>query len=139
MRSKLLLWLLFLAGVVTYGQNKVEFTYDNAGNRISRQIVSLNKSTYLSDTISIFEDHLEERTVKLYPNPTYGLLTMEISSLKADEKVMVQVTDMNGHILLKEVQTTSSFKIDLTSRSKGFYILSATIGRERREWKIIKE
>lgn len=118
---------------------QVEFTYDNAGNRTSRQIVSLNKSTYLSDTISILEDHLEGRTVKLYPNPTYGLLTMEISSLKADEKVMVLVTDMNGHILLKEAQTTSSFKIDLTSRSKGFYILSATIGNERREWKIIKE
>jgi hypothetical protein len=129
-----------LTVTIVYSQNlQVEFTYDNAGNRTSRQIVSLNKSTYLSDTISILEDHLEGRTVKLYPNPTYGLLTMEISSLKADEKVMVLVTDMNGHILLKEAQTTSSFKIDLTSRSKGFYILSATIGNERREWKIIKE
>lgn len=139
MQNKLLLWLLLLVGVVAYGQNKVKFTYDTSGNRVSRQIVPLNKSAFLSDTIAISEEKMGEKTFKLYPNPTYGLLTMDISNLEENEKVSIQITDMNGRALLKKVQTTSNFQIDLTAHPKGFYILSAIIGTERKEWKIIKE
>lgn len=139
MRKRLILYLFLFVGAIAYGQNRVEFTYDNAGNRTSRQIVPLNKSAKLSENIAIAEGTISNKTIRLYPNPTYGLLTMDISDLQADEKVTLQVSDMAGHILLKEVQATSIFKIDITAAPKGFYILSATIGSERKEWKIVKE
>lgn len=139
MQNKLLLWLLLLVGVVAYGQNKVEFTYDTSGNRVSRQIVPLNKSAFLSDTIAISEEKMGEKTFKLYPNPTYGVLTMSISHLNDGEAIKIRVADMNGRTIMNEVQNTSNFQIDLTAHPKGFYILSAIIGTERKEWKIIKE
>lgn len=139
MRHLLICCLLIVVGIVAFGQNQVEFGYDTAGNRTSRQIVSLLKSATLSEKTAIAEETLGEKSIKLYPNPTYGLLTMDISDLEENEKVAIQVSDMKGRTLLKKVQTTSNFQIDLTAHPKGFYILSATIGSERKEWKIIKE
>jgi hypothetical protein len=140
MRYLLLLFALLLAEVVAYSQTtKVEYVYDTAGNRISRQIVSINKSAFLSDTIAIAEEKISDKIFKLYPNPTYGILTISINHLEADEQFKIEVTDMRGHTLIKEVQKSSSFKIDLSAYPKGFYILSATIGDTRKEWKIVKE
>jgi hypothetical protein len=139
MRSLFLIYLLLFMGAVAFGQNQVEFLYDNAGNRISRQTVTLFKSATLSEKTAIAEEKMGERTVKLFPNPTYGLLTMDISHLSDNERVVVQVSDLNGRILMKEVQTSANFKIDLTAQPKGLYLLTAIIGTERKEWKIIKE
>jgi len=137
MRNTILLCFLFLANVVAWGQ-KVEFVYDNAGNRTTRQIVTL-KSATLSDSVFVTKETIGEKKIKLYPNPTGGILTMDINNLEINEEVSIQVTDLSGHILLKEVQTCSNFKIDLTERPNGFYILTTIIGKERKEWKIIKE
>jgi hypothetical protein len=136
------LWLctLLLIGAVAFGQTyKVEFAYDAAGNRISRKLVPLNKSAFISDTIAISEEKMGERSIKLYPNPTPGIITMTISQLEHEEKVQVFVTDMKGRLLVREEQNNPNFKIDLSAYPSGFYILSAIIGNERREWKIIKE
>jgi hypothetical protein len=140
MRTIILFCMLLLIKAVAFGQTyKVEFAYDAAGNRISRKLVPLNKSAFISDTIAISEEQMGERSIKLYPNPTPGIITMTISQLEPEEQVRVFVTDMKGHILIKDVQTNPSFKIDLSAYPMGFYILSATIGDQRKEWKIIKE
>jgi hypothetical protein len=132
--------MLLLIKAVAFGQTtKVEFAYDAAGNRTSRQIVPLNKSAFISDTIAISEEKMGEKTFKLYPNPTNGVLTMGISHLDAGESVKIMITDMTGRTILKEVQYSANFRIDLSASPKGFYILSATIGDQRKEWKIIKE
>jgi hypothetical protein len=138
MRNIILLCLLLLVEVVALGQTTVGFTYDNAGNRITRQIVTL-KSTTLTDSVSITRETMGEKNIMLYPNPTGGILIMNISHLKADEKVIIQVTDMTGHILIRKVQNCTNFEIDLTAHPKGFYLLTAVIGKERKEWKIVKE
>jgi hypothetical protein len=140
MRNMLLICILLLVGAVAFGQNtKVEFGYDTAGNRTSRQIVSIGKSAFISDTIAISEEKVGERSIKLFPNPTPGIITMAISQLEPAEKVRVFVTDMKGRVLIREEQNNPNLKIDLSAYPSGFYILSAIIGSERKEWKIIKE
>lgn len=138
MKNIFLLAIFFGLSCLAWSQTKVEFLYDNAGNRTSRQIVNLN-SAFLSDSIEISKEIIGEREIRLFPNPTAGVLTMDIANLKSDESIIVLVTDMAGKVLLRQVQKSANFKIDLTSQPKGFYILSSTIGNERKEWKIIKE
>lgn len=140
MRTFILFYTLLLVGAIALGQTtKVKFAYDAAGNRISRKIVSIDKSAFISDTIAIAEEKVSERIIKLFPNPTPGIVTMAISQLEPEEKVQIFVTDMKGQILVKEEQNNPNFKIDLSAYPSGFYILSTIIGNERIEWKIIKE
>lgn len=141
MRTSILFCMLLLIKAVAFGQTtKVEFAYDAAGNRTSRQIVLIQaKSAFISDTIAISEEKMGGKTFKLYPNPTHGVLTMGINHLVAGESVKILITDMTGQTILKEVQNSTNFKIDLSASPKGFYILSATIGDQRKEWKIVKE
>jgi hypothetical protein len=131
---------LLLIGAAAHSQTtQIEFDYDDAGNRTSRQIVTLNKSAFLSDTISISEAQIGNRSLKLFPNPTYGVLTMSVDNLDAGEIINVLVTDIAGHTIIKDRQQSSSFKIDLSDYPKGVYIFSATIGKQRKEWKIVKK
>ena len=58
-------------------QNKVAYAYDNAGNRIGREIVmqaqKAKASRQLPGTARLsFTDMLNEHDIKIYPNPTYG-------------------------------------------------------------------
>ena len=140
MRHVLFLCTLLLIGVAAHSQTtQVEFGYDDAGNRTSREIVTLSKSAVLSDTIPISETQLGDKSLKLYPNPTYGVLTMSVDNFDAGETVSILVTDMAGRTIIKDRQQSPSFKIDLSAYPKGFYLLSATIGKQRKEWKIVKE
>ena len=139
MRNNIILWLLLLLGVIAKGQNQVEFLYDNAGNRTTRQIVTLKSAFINNDKLAISEEKMMKKSIRLFPNPTYGLLTMDISDLDNTEQVNLQVSDMNGRVLIKEIQEYSNFKIDLSSYPKGFYLLTVTIGTERKDWKIVKE
>jgi hypothetical protein len=140
MRNLFLLYLLLFAGAIAHGQNKVEFAYDAAGNRTSRQIVTIPaKSAFLTDSVIISEEMVGEKIFRLYPNPTNGVLTMGITHLDVGESVKIMITDMSGRTILKEVQNSANFKIDLSASPKGFYILSVIIDDQRKEWKIIKE
>jgi hypothetical protein len=130
--------MLLLFNIVVWGQASIEFAYDNAGNRIIRQVVTLKSGT-ISDPNEVVEISMGEKSIKLYPNPTDGMLIMNISNFVTSDKVTIQVSDMNGRVLIKEEQTNANFNIDLTQYPKGFYILSAIIDRECNEWKIIKE
>jgi hypothetical protein len=142
MRYLIILCALLLVEVVAYCQTtKVEYAYDAAGNRTSRQIVTISaKSTFLHDTIALAEGTMGGLNFKIFPNPTHGVLTMDISNLNNDQKVNYFVTDMKGRTMIKrEVKYSTTFKIDLSEFPAGIYILSAIIGEQRKEWKIIKE
>lgn len=141
MRYFIILCALLLAEVVTYSQNaKIQYTYDAAGNRTSRKVVLISsKSAFVTDTIALTKDIVDERVVRLFPNPTYGVLSMDISHLDAGETIKIRVTDMMGRTILNDVQNSTNFKIDLTAQPNGFYLLSAIIGEQRKEWKIVKE
>lgn len=140
MRNILTICILLLLNVVAHSQTQVKFTYDLAGNRHTRQIVPISsKSAFLSDTIEISKEVMGEKIIRLFPNPTAGILTMDISNMAPGEAVTIAVAEMNGKILLRKIQTSTNFKIDLTTQPKGFYILSAIIGTDRKEWKIIKQ
>jgi len=82
---KTLLFILFMSICsLLHSQNKVNFGYDNAGNRISRTI-SLLKSAPTSDSEEeppvVYSEMLSDIEIKIYPNPTDGLLKVEIRNL----------------------------------------------------------
>ena len=149
MKTHFILFILsFLVANSLWGA-AIEFEYDAAGNRTKRTILlSSLRSAIAEETIDeeemeeapqVFTDILAQSTIHIYPNPTKGLLIVEITGNSENKPVSLQVYDMNGRILLQESNVVSSFTIDLSNKPAGIYILRLMTDTEKNEWKIIKE
>ena len=80
------IFLLFVvlsmwAAADAYAQNKIKYTYDSAGNRLSRQkeiVVQTRGALSDEEEPSVYEEELSETKVTIYPNPTKGVLKVDI-------------------------------------------------------------
>ena len=119
-RYGLLIVLLAAAwsvGISGFAQTKVyEFDYDASGNRIERQLITL-KSASLASALGenpeqeVFEGILDEREIRIYPNPTKGLLRIEIPLQGQEQQVFLRVYNMQGALIADQVvnDETSSY------------------------------
>jgi len=76
MKNGLICILLLLAAMNISAQS-VTYTYDNSGNRTER-IVTLLKSSAAPKEATALSDLIAEKAVSIYPNPTQGILSVEI-------------------------------------------------------------
>jgi hypothetical protein len=150
--------ILFFAGLLFFfcasrAQN-VTYAYDAAGNRISRTIVVQTSSLRAAETEEEVEDveeeeNVEESTVysevladlliKIYPNPTRGLLHIEIENLPPGVNAEVALYHLSGKLITLREDVSHSTEIDITGQEAGIYLLKIVAGEEQTEWKIIKQ
>lgn len=123
-----------------FTQNNFEFGYDNAGNRISRTIIELKSATIPDGLTAInpIEDKIGLATTRIYPNPTKGILHLEIAT-ENNEQANLTVHDLSGKLIVQNAAILNDCDIDLSGSPSGMYILRVFIGAENKEWKIIKE
>ena len=137
-----------------FGQ--VQYSYDNAGNRISK-VIFLNSSRGMQDDASDdnaprtraevsendvfprYEDRLGERNVVIYPNPTRGMLQIEFQGYGEMQDARLLLYNMQGSLLRQVNNVESSVTLDLSPYPAGMYILILMEGFERSEWRIIKQ
>jgi len=148
MKTRFILVILSFFIVSNSWGAEIKFEYDAAGNRINRTINMLKSASVTTgkDTEEeplpqeeIYSDHLNQVNILIYPNPTKGLLRVEINGNVENKPISLQVYDMNGKVLLQESNVVSSTTIDLSNHAPGIYILSLVSDTEKNEWKIIKE
>ena len=147
MKTHFILFILSFFAVNTLWGEEIRFEYDASGNRIKREVITLRSATVkempgeeeVDETPQVFTDVLAQSTVNIYPNPTKGLLRVEISGDGENNPVSLQVYDMSGKVLVQESNVVSSTAIDLSDKPAGIYILRLTGDKEKKEWKIIKE
>lgn len=144
-KTRYIVWFIFALVFIPfagYTQTNFEFGYDAAGNRISRTIVL--KSAIIQDglTASQLENPIEEKigfaTTRIYPNPTKGLLHLEISS-ENNQEASFTVHDINGKLIIQKDAFLYNADINLSPNPAGIYILRVFIGNDSKEWKVIKE
>lgn len=143
----ILIALLSLNLIALSGQ-AIHFNYDESGNRVKRYIV-LGKGSSSGDETSKkyeesnksagFVDKLEELTIKIYPNPTRGQLSVEINGLGIDETVDYQLFSQTGILIQSNMNTGSRFTVDLSKHPGGIYILKLMIHGKVSDWKVIKK
>jgi hypothetical protein len=136
------IFMIMLLPCLAYSQNKIHYTYDTAGNRISRTIV-LNTVQKMAaqqeETIPVYRDLFADMNISIYPNPTKGQLIVQIDGLKTEQSVDIILYDMTGKIILKKTKVSATTDIDITGQAPGSYILKFFCGESTTEWKIIKE
>ena len=138
--------LLFVSGFImlataAYSQTTIHFCYDNAGNRISRSI-ELKKSTAAeADSLKIIplSDQKDQIKIKIYPNPTKGLITVTIAHLPENVPASLAIYNIEGKNLKYIDVYQLSNQFDISSFPDGFYILIVTAGIKKTEWKIVKK
>ena len=123
----------------------ISYAYDLAGNRISRKLVYLDSNPthvkqVFSDSIpEPSEEKLGNRIIKLYPNPTKGVLAVEIRGGNPDEGIRMILYSSQGTMLQDKTYEPEITTIEMSSYPTGWYILRVIAGDKKTEYKIIKQ
>lgn len=139
--------IITLDSFILTGQT-ITYDYDNSGNRIKKYIVLQAKGLSSNDTVQKdnllnnedekIVDELNEVKVMIYPNPTQGILNVELSGIETDDTFGYQLYSQSG-VLLKYIKSTGNpFSIDFSSYHSGMYILILINKNSRSEWKVFK-
>ena len=98
-----LLSVLFLCTSLNVcAQQRIRYTYDEAGNRTKREIVlssTRSVSENEEETPDMYEEKLRETKVTIYPNPTKGMLRVDISGVDTFKDARISLYDLNGKLL----------------------------------------
>lgn len=153
MKTHFILFVLSFFTIHSLWGAAMEFTYDASGNRTDRKEITLRSATVkeipdeeeafdkeeTDEAPQVFTDVLAQSTIHIYPNPTKGLLKVEITGERENKPISLQVYDMSGKVLVQETNVVWSTTIDLSNQPAGIYILRLAAEKEKKEWKIIKE
>lgn len=137
--------LCFLASLASMAQSKIGFAYDAAGNRVKREIVIQNfqeseaKRQAFNSRTQTFSDIVNDHSIKIYPNPTEGNLTISISGLKKSDKSSYGVYNVQGAQIMADNIDADNFNIDISCYPSGVYLLRITINGNPTSWKIVKK
>ena len=121
---------------------RIKYTYDSAGNRLSRQkeiVVQTRGALSDEEEPSVYEEELSETKVTIYPNPTKGVLKVDISGVEKFENAQISLYDLTGKLLQQWAGISQSNTIDLSERTPGMYIMQIVYNGNASSWKIIKE
>ncbi|MDR2927835.1 MAG: T9SS type A sorting domain-containing protein [Cytophagaceae bacterium] len=134
---------LFLAvSLAATAQQRVEYGYDRAGNRITRQVVTIatQKSAEFNEPEEPVEQEFGQRTIRVYPNPTRGNLSIDVQGGSNDEVYRYMLFDMQGKQLLgAERRGNGNTPVEMGACPAGYYILIINTADGKIEYKIVKE
>jgi hypothetical protein len=112
----------------------IENVKDLAGNIMSAQ-------NFQFQFVGI-EDFISDGQLNVFPNPADKLLNVSFNS-KNNSSVNLLLTDINGKNLITSDWPANSgenkFTIDLSSYSKGLYLLKITVNGESMRFKVMKQ
>ncbi len=76
---------------------------------------------------------------KLYPNPTYGTFTLEITNIEAENDITVEILSIMGSkIFSKQLSPQRIHTLDLADQKPGMYIIRVTKGEKTGVERLIK-
>jgi len=146
--------VLLTAGLLLCGtlgaiaQHQVEYAYDVAGNRLGRVAMTLRLNSQTppsrarqlpADTIAPSVVPAGELSVRLWPNPTKGLVRLQVSGRREASVVGLRLYNASGVLLKESEETADITEIDLSGYPAATYLLRVTCQGETRVVKIIRE
>lgn len=139
MRKTLVMLLIAAVPLIAFSQSKLHYSYDNAGNRVKREIVVRTKSLPDSSDPEYYSEMLSDKDIRIYPNPTEGHLKVEIAGWDNSDQGSLQLYNAAGQLILNQRVGSSFTELDISSRGNGLYILHITLNSKETSWKIIKK
>jgi hypothetical protein len=128
---------------------QITYVYDASGNRTKRIItksIPIDTAAYKFKSDSIQDTSNDDAFVKkdafevlVYPNPTDGMLEIELPELKPNQKAQMRIYSITGSLVkhIRSLQRRQS--VDLANLSAGIYLLYITVDENTVVKKIIKQ
>jgi len=139
------LFIIISIGVLCCRQAQaqaVSYGYDTSGNRISRLIILPPKAPKSEPTgeEKVFSEVLKDFSVKIYPNPTNGELTVEIEQLPEGETASLWLFSGQGKLILQRTGLCGGSEyLNIGNQPAGIYLMKIATKDSSTEWKIIKK
>jgi hypothetical protein len=114
------------------------YTYDSSGNRTER-VINFNKSARIDSNLSTITEELGELSIKIYPNPTKGILKVELTGNNNEEDTRLIIYNANGSQIINKQIPNNLEMVNLSGFPTGIYILKIVVGQNISEWKILKD
>jgi YD repeat-containing protein len=125
----------------------VSFIYDGAGNRTARTVPN-PQAALAEENVASKENAANKETAvevvfpqqaKLFPNPTDGIVILELPEIAVGASTEVSISDLSGKMLFSSQTLTERNSFDLNAQPSGIYLLKVRINDEICIWKIIKK
>ncbi|WP_082592050.1 T9SS type A sorting domain-containing protein [Candidatus Symbiothrix dinenymphae] len=144
MKKSFVFCLLLMTGIVgVFGDENVlesiRFGYDAAGNRVSRSVVYDDSPLRSANDTTFYSEMLAEMVIKIYPNPTEGLLQVSIENMKEGTTAQIALYNLQGNLITTQKGIRDVANLNITSQPAGVYLLHIIAGTEHTKWKIIKK
>jgi hypothetical protein len=148
------LFFLLFSNQIFATSPAVYYTYDNTGNRIGRIIITEEQNvpsrsarkdnpdtTESTEDVSenvIQSEQLSNTDIKVYPNPTAGILHIKINPTANNLRYILYGN--NGETLFYgQFTNQTEMLLDISNYSRSVYYLTLFDDTEKRIWKIIKQ
>lgn len=147
MIRKLLSLLILAMPLTVVFAERITFAYDLNGNRVKREITietyseKVSRDSIISDRNKdlYYSEILSEKEVKIYPNPTYGDLMVEIGGFDERDSTSISIFDLSGKMIESHAPSSPTVQFDITRHPAGIYILNVMVNGEKTSWRIIKK
>ncbi len=122
-----------------YGQ-RVQFTYDEAGNRIKRELVSIQEVNRQDKKIQKFlTGNGLDRDITIETDKYSNMIHINAKGLTLQEEYNIAMYSIAGYLVLESQLTSAGYaEVDISHLPKGVYVLVVTNGTESKAWKITK-
>lgn len=139
--KRIFIILLLLPVAWLMPAQRMNYVYDNAGNRIRRVIVleQPQRAKKEAQTPEYYTETMGDKTIKLYPNPVTTSLTITITGYEKVPEGSYVLFDTQGKVLLNRSLASANFSIDMSEYRAGNYVLRIAIEGETTTWKVIKK
>jgi len=138
----LVLLLLFICVEVAQSQPPQTFFYEYSatGNRKQcyvgfAKIVSPN----LPDEQEQYTEKIDNIQFNIFPNPTKGLLKINIDTEMKVEDLKIELYDINAKKIIEKSVVSKEIELDITSASAGNYFMKIFVNNKPYYWNIMKE
>lgn len=146
MKHRLIFPIILIMSAFTIMADTITYAYDSAGNRIKREITIQTTSltdekvneNYRKNNV-FFSEMLSEKEIKIYPNPTYGDFSVEITGFMDTDKCLLGIYNMSGQLIKQTYTDSPVTNFDISSQPNGMYILHISLNGNESSWKIIKK
>ena len=137
-RSIIFSLLLLMTGTIAQADS-ISYSYDANGNRVTLLNNGMNRSNPTDESErKPGSESLGQHRVTIYPNPTDGRISVEITGTGSLEESAITVYGIMGNMVYNDSEIDVENEIDLTTCPDGMYILIIKIGSDIGIWKIIK-
>jgi hypothetical protein len=131
----------FLPNTVVYNGGNLHAYITTTGDYCE----NLRSMMAVSDDEYLFAEPISEviensKGLNVFPNPCDGIFTLEVSETNDQQGLTIEVYSILGENLLRnEYSAKTNYKIDLTGRQPGMYIVRVIRGQEMDFVKVVKQ